>query len=78
MQPIISLSGTNDEKLAVIADVLKTSETGLKGVAALAGSAFGIYGKGHIRLSAANSMENLRRAVELLGAFVEKIRAEKQ
>lgn len=32
LQPIISLSGTNDEKLAVIADVLKTSETGLKGV----------------------------------------------
>ncbi len=32
LQPIISLSGTNDEKLAVISDVLKTSETGLKGV----------------------------------------------
>ena len=32
LQPIISLSGTNDEKLAVIADVLKTSETGLRGV----------------------------------------------
>lgn len=32
LQPIISLSGTNDEKLAVIADVLETSETGLKGV----------------------------------------------
>lgn len=32
LQPIISLSGTNDEKLAAIADVLKTSETGLKGV----------------------------------------------
>lgn len=32
LQPIISLSGTNDEKFAVIADVLKTSETGLKGV----------------------------------------------
>ena len=32
LQPIISLSGTNDEKLQVIADVLKASETGLKGV----------------------------------------------
>lgn len=32
LQPIISLSGTNDEKLQVIADVLKSSETGLKGV----------------------------------------------
>lgn len=32
LQPIISLSGSNDEKLTVIADVLKDSETGLKGV----------------------------------------------
>lgn len=32
LQPIISLSGDNDEKLAVIAEVLKDSETGLKGV----------------------------------------------
>ena len=32
LQPIIMLAGTNDEKLATIADVLKDSETGLKGV----------------------------------------------
>jgi len=32
LQPIISLSGTNEEKLSVIADVLKDSDTGLKGV----------------------------------------------
>ena len=32
LQPIISLEGTNDEKLNIIADVLKDSETGLKGV----------------------------------------------
>ena len=32
LQPIIALSGTNDEKLATIAEVLATSETGLKGV----------------------------------------------
>ena len=32
LQPIISLSGTNDEKLNVIAEVLKDSELGLKGV----------------------------------------------
>lgn len=32
LQPIISLSGTNDEKLNVIAEVLKDSEIGLKGV----------------------------------------------
>ena len=32
LQPIISLSGSNDEKLEVIAKVLETSEIGLKGV----------------------------------------------
>ena len=32
LQPIIMLSGSNDEKLATIAEVLKESETGLKGV----------------------------------------------
>ena len=32
IQPIISLSGNNDEKLNVIAEVLKDSEIGLKGV----------------------------------------------
>ncbi len=32
LQPIISLAGTNEEKLTIIAEVLKDSETGLKGV----------------------------------------------
>ena len=32
LQPIISLTGTNDEKLSIIRDILKDSETGLKGV----------------------------------------------
>ena len=32
LQPIISLEGTNEQKLATIADVLAGSETGLKGV----------------------------------------------
>ena len=32
LQPIISLEGSNDEKLQVIADVLQQSEIGLKGV----------------------------------------------
>lgn len=32
LQPIISLSGTNDEKLEVISNVLEGSETGMKGV----------------------------------------------
>ena len=32
LQPIITLEGSNEEKMQVIADVLKDSETGLKGV----------------------------------------------
>ena len=32
LQPIIMLSGTNEEKLTTIADILKDSEVGLKGV----------------------------------------------
>ena len=32
LQPIILLQGTNEEKLATIAEVLKDSETGLKGI----------------------------------------------
>ena len=32
LQPIINVAGSNNEKLQVIADVLATSETGLKGV----------------------------------------------
>ena len=32
LQPIIKLEGTNEEKLNVIAEVLKESETGMKGV----------------------------------------------
>mgnify|MGYP006056131915 FL=1 len=32
LQPIINMTGSNDDKLNVIADVLKTSEIGLKGV----------------------------------------------
>ena len=34
LQPVIKLEGTNEEKLAVIAELLKDSETGLKGVEA--------------------------------------------
>jgi aspartate/methionine/tyrosine aminotransferase len=36
------------------------------GVAALAGTAFGEYGEGHLRLSYANSMENLQEAVSVM------------
>jgi aspartate/methionine/tyrosine aminotransferase len=40
------------------------------GVAVLAGTAFGEFGEGYIRLSYANSQENIRRALEKIAAVV--------
>jgi len=40
------------------------------GVALLAGSAFGPGGEGHIRISYANSLENIRRALDRLAGMV--------
>jgi aspartate/methionine/tyrosine aminotransferase len=40
------------------------------GVAALSGTAFGQYGEGYIRISTANSEENLSKALTLIAACV--------
>lgn len=40
------------------------------GVAVLAGTSFGQYGEGYIRLSYANSQENIRRALEKIAAVL--------
>ena len=40
------------------------------GVACLAGTAFGQYGEGHLRLSYANSRENIARALEHIGQIL--------
>jgi aspartate/methionine/tyrosine aminotransferase len=45
------------------------------GVAAAAGTAFGSYGEGHLRLSYANSLENLKTAVERIAAFCRGLEA---
>ncbi|HYK98918.1 MAG TPA: aminotransferase class I/II-fold pyridoxal phosphate-dependent enzyme, partial [Candidatus Acidoferrales bacterium] len=44
------------------------------GVACLAGTAFGPVGEGHLRISYANSLENLELAVERIGAWVRSAR----
>jgi aspartate/methionine/tyrosine aminotransferase len=44
------------------------------GVAALAGSAFGACGEGYLRLSCANSMENLKIAAERIAVFARGLR----
>jgi aspartate/methionine/tyrosine aminotransferase len=40
------------------------------GVAVLSGTAFGAYGKGYLRLSYANSQDNIRKALERMADFV--------
>lgn len=45
-----------------------------KGVAAVPGSGFGPGGEGHVRLSYATSMDNIRQAVKLIREFVEERR----
>lgn len=40
------------------------------GVALLSGAAFGKYGEGYVRLSYANSQENIQKALDNLGKFV--------
>lgn len=42
------------------------------GVACLAGTAFGKWGEGYLRFSYANSVENIRKALERIGAWARK------
>jgi aspartate aminotransferase len=42
------------------------------GVAALSGTAFGDFGEGYLRFSVANSIENIEKALERVGAWAEK------
>ncbi|WP_319496554.1 pyridoxal phosphate-dependent aminotransferase [uncultured Cohaesibacter sp.] len=44
------------------------------GVATIGGPDFGVYGEGYIRLSYANSLENILKAVERMGDFLESNR----
>jgi aspartate aminotransferase len=43
------------------------------GVAVLSGTSFGIYGEGFLRLSYANSVANLRKAIERMGETLAKV-----
>jgi aspartate aminotransferase len=58
-------------KGSIFADYLLNSA----GVAVLAGSSFGEYGEGHIRISYANSMVNLAKAVQRIGEAVGQLRS---
>jgi aspartate/methionine/tyrosine aminotransferase len=63
--PNVSKTGWKAKKLA--SELLETA-----GVALIGGPDFGILGEGYIRLSYANSEENILRALERMKAFLEK------
>ena len=45
------------------------------GIATVAGTSFGQYGEGYLRLSYANSLENIRAAMERMGDWLRKAAA---
>jgi aspartate aminotransferase len=63
--PNITRTGWPSKKLA---DALLDDA----GVAALSGTAFGAFGEGYLRFSVANSIENIEKALERIGAWAKK------
>src|SRR5438094_202778 len=63
--PNVSKTGWPSKKLAdaLLADA---------GVAALSGTSFGAFGEGYLRFSVANSIENIEKALDRVGAWVNK------
>ena len=61
-----NIGGTGRKAKALASDLLETA-----GVAVVGGPDFGILGEGYIRLSYANSQENIRRALERMRSYLE-------
>jgi len=66
--PNVSQTGWKAKKLA--SALLEEA-----GVATIGGPDFGVHGEGYIRLSYANSLPNIERALERMGAFLAKAKA---
>ena len=64
--PNITQTGWDSQKLAdhILSDA---------GVAVLSGTSFGRFGEGYLRISYANSVENIKKALDRIKAFVEKL-----
>jgi aspartate aminotransferase len=65
MFPNITKTGWPSKKLA---DAILDEA----GVAALSGTAFGAYGEGYLRFSIANSMDNLKKALDRVDEWTKK------
>ncbi|UHC18587.1 pyridoxal phosphate-dependent aminotransferase [Methylobacterium currus] len=61
-----NIAGTGWKAKALASALLEEA-----GVAAIGGPDFGVHGEGYLRLSYANSAENIARALERIGAFLE-------
>ena len=60
-----NISGTGRKAKQLASDLLEEA-----GVALIGGSDFGVHGEGYIRLSYANSEENILRAIDRIGDFL--------
>ena len=60
------------KSIGIESDILAERILKEAGVACLDGGSFGSYGKGYLRMSTANSMENLQIAAQRLAVFFEK------
>ena len=65
-----NVSGTGWKAKALASALLEDA-----GVATIGGPDFGVHGEGYLRLSYANSEENIARALERMGTFLEQRRA---
>jgi len=65
--PNISKTGLKSKQLEV--SLLEDA-----GVASIAGTSFGSHGEGYLRISYANSLENIAEAMRRMGRFLEKNR----
>ena len=63
-----NISGTGMEARAVADRLLEEA-----GVAVLSGTAFGSHGEGYLRLSYANSLENIAEALAAMGGLLEAV-----
>src|SRR5690606_1290393 len=66
-----NIAATGRKAKALASDLLESA-----GVATVGGPDFGILGEGYIRLSYANSQENIRRALERMRTYLERSGAE--
>ena len=65
----------NISKTGLEAKKLELSLLEEAGVATIAGTSFGKYGEGYLRISYANSIENIREAIGRIGSWLAKQRA---